>query len=128
MVPSVTRFTVRLLALALAAFSFGLVPADAGQPKVDSTITYKNSVEPDLFVHKGWVKSALGRCVRDRVVKLRGEGVPGSLETTETNRKGKYRFEQGADGVASHYYTVTPKKTTPNVVCKAAESPLKPLS
>jgi hypothetical protein len=115
--------------LLLPALLLVFAPAAlAGNPKIDSKITYRNFVEPPMFIHEGEVKSELKKCERDRTVRLFGEGIKGSFGTDQTNADGEYRIEMEQDGIPSDYYTRVGKKEKAGVVCKADESPHKPLN
>ncbi len=113
--------------LPLAVFLACAPLAIAGTEKVDSKITYKNSFEDLTFVHEGEVKSELKKCERDREVRLYGEGSDLAIAHDQTNRDGEYKIALKADGIDGQYYTRVIKEAKGSVVCKADESPHRPV-
>ena len=115
----------------LAIFAIAIpAAAGAGTTKVESKITYRNSIAPppNGYIHEGEVKSDLKKCERDRTVRLYGEGVDKPFGKDKTSADGEYRITLGQDGLVTDYYTRIRAVHKGSVTCKGAESKHKPLS
>jgi hypothetical protein len=116
-----SAFALSLGVLAVAA------TVHAGQPTLESRISYSNSVSGDMFLHQGQVRSSALACERGRRVDLFGEGFEEPFDSTRTDPNGRYLFSMKQDGIASDYYTRVRRAEKPAAICKAAESKHKPL-
>jgi hypothetical protein len=114
----------------LAVLSLGGVAtiAGAGQPKAESTISYRNVIKGSLYIHKGKVGSESPKCVKRRTVELWGEGFDKPFDRVLTDADGRYKFKMKQDSIVGNYYTRVTRKVKQSVICKAAESKHKPLS